>query len=83
MKFQSYIQYHQAIIIYVPQRMYYLWWKKLQRLLSFKRFRLLLDCWGLRLFYYLCIQNKAFFSIMQSKTDKGTLLVSKSLPIAN
>lgn len=27
--------------------------------------------------------NKAFFSIMQNKTDKGTLLVSKSLPVAN
>ena len=27
--------------------------------------------------------EKAFFSIMQNKTDKGTLLVSKSLPVAN
>ena len=26
---------------------------------------------------------KAFFPIMQNKTDKGTLLVSKSLPVAN
>ena len=25
--------------------------------------------------------DKAFFSIMQNKTDKGTLLVSKSLPV--
>ena len=27
--------------------------------------------------------DKAFFSIMQNKTDKGTLLVPKSLPVAN
>ena len=27
--------------------------------------------------------EKAFFSIMQNKTDKGTLLVSKSLPVIN
>ena len=27
--------------------------------------------------------DKAFFSIMQNKTDKGTSLVSKSLPVAN
>ena len=27
--------------------------------------------------------EKAFFSIMQNKTDKGTLHVSKSLPIEN
>ena len=27
--------------------------------------------------------EKAFFSIMQNNTDKGTLLVSKSLPVAN
>jgi len=27
---------------------------------------------------YLCTLNKAFFSIMQNKTDKETLLVSKS-----
>ncbi len=27
--------------------------------------------------------EKAFFSIMQNKTDKGTLLVSKSLPVVN
>lgn len=27
--------------------------------------------------------EKAFFSIMQNKTDKGTSLVSKSLPVAN
>ena len=26
---------------------------------------------------------RAFFSIMQNKTDKGTLLVSKSLPVVN
>ena len=26
---------------------------------------------------------RAFFSIMQNKTDKGTSLVSKSLPVAN
>ena len=32
---------------------------------------------------YLCTLNKAFFSIMQNKTDKGTSLVSKSLPVAN
>ena len=29
------------------------------------------------------VHDKAFFSIMQNKTDKGTLLVSKSLPVAN
>ena len=27
--------------------------------------------------------EKAFFSIMQNKTDKGALLVSKSLPVVN
>ena len=27
--------------------------------------------------------EKAFFSIMQNKTDKGTSLVSKSLPVVN
>ena len=27
--------------------------------------------------------EKAFFSIMQNKTDKGTMLVSKSLPVIN
>lgn len=27
--------------------------------------------------------EKAFFSIMQKKTDKGISLVSKSLPVAN
>ena len=32
---------------------------------------------------YLCTLNKAFFSIMQNKTDKETLLVSKSLPVVN
>ena len=32
---------------------------------------------------YLCTLNKAFFSIMQNKTDKGTSLVSKSLPVVN
>ena len=34
-------------------------------------------------YYYLCTLNKAFFSIMQNKTDKATLLVSKSLPVIN
>lgn len=28
-------------------------------------------------------QDKAFFSTMQNKTYKGTLLVSKSLPVVN
>ena len=32
---------------------------------------------------YLCTLNKAFFSIMQNKTDMGTSLVSKSLPVVN
>ena len=27
--------------------------------------------------------EKVFFSIMQNKTDKGTSLVSKSLPVVN
>ena len=29
------------------------------------------------------VHDKAFFSIMQNKTDKGTSLVSKSLPVVN
>lgn len=32
---------------------------------------------------YLCTLKKAFFSILQNQTDKGTLLVSKSLPVIN
>ena len=34
-------------------------------------------------FYTFAFRKKAFFSIMQNKTDMGTSLVSKSLPVAN
>lgn len=32
---------------------------------------------------YICTHVRRSYSIMQNKTDKGTLLVSKSLSVAN